>query len=483
MLSVQSTIPGANALDVYIDGVIKLKFSAEVATVSLAKTIFNLYSVTGTAPNEVFGAAAVTYSKNPADTTEVWVTPQGDLLSNQKYMLMVKGDPNTNDAIKVGVLSTTNEVMSGNYILYFTTGNKRAPAPSVTINVTPSTVTPVDPNATTTYQTVDGFGNITTPLNLEVIGTEPEHLFNVTNLTKLRILFNKEIMPIVALSEIVTLDSIVIDSAMPLNLLTVQSIEVSGNYIDLVFGGQMASSPDTSGTCISVVNDPLVPGSDGLANNHKHRVLVNAGSLQVIGSIEKLAENFQIEISTGLFPYLCSIYETRAFSRGVLTEKVTDDTIGYFIFHNSKMIMDRFGLFYNMCSSYFHIADQLMFYFQQYVRCQSIYDAGRTLYNITDRFRISSKSLGDMSIGYANPSQNTLADPISEFQKCAEDMWTFIMAKLGASVKSPVKSLYAETNTYPGRFRTEFLRRPLPDPNHFRDRVKTIRYFQGYPNG
>ena len=481
MLSVVSTIPGANTTGAYIDQIIKVKFNEEVADVSLAKTIFNLYAATGTLPNETYSAASVTYSKNPNDHTEVWISPQGNLLSNQKYMLLIKGDPNTADATKVGVLSSTNDVMSGNYSFYFTTGNAQAPAPTVAVQITTGTQS-VDANNTTTYTTVDGFGNIVVPTHLEVIGTIPENLFSISNLPSLRILFNEDIEPTYVSGDIVTLDSLVIDSAMPLHPLTIQSIEISGNYIDLVFGGQMASSPDASGTCIDVYNDPVnVPGSDGLANNHRHRVFVNAGTLKVVDRTEILAENFQIQIDSALFPFLCSIYEARASSHGVLTEKVPDDLIGYWIFHNSKMIMDRFGLYYNMCSGYYQIASELMFYFQHYVKCQSVYDAGRTIYNITDRFRLSSKHLGDMSIGYSNPSFNSLANPLSDAEKCAQDMWIFIMAKMGASIKTPVKSQYAETKTYPGRMRTEFMRRPIPDPNMgYRDRLRTIRYFEGY---
>ncbi len=477
MLSVLSTIPGDNRTGVYIDSVIKVRFSAEVANVSLAKTIFSLYSVTGISPNEVYSAANVTYSKNPSDPTEVWITPQGDLLANQAYLLLIKGDQNVSDAIIQGVVSTTNQVMNGNYLLHFETTNARAPAPNIAINVTPAVPQPVVNGETTTYSNVDGVGNIVTPEHLEVIATEPPDLFNIQGLDKLRILFNQDIQAIVPSGDILLINSMTIEEDIPVVPLEVQMMEISGNYIDLTFKGY---KPNVSGVCEVVAHDPLDPSTWNFPKNHKFRILVNAGSLQVVGRNDVLLENFQIDIDSELFPFLVSVYDTRAYSRGLLTDKISDQTIAYFIRHNSKWIMDRFGLIYNYCTGYFHISPEMLFYIQQYVRCQSIYDGGRTMYTLLGFYRISGKHLGDMSVSYSNPSINTLANTLLDPQTCAKDMVTYITAKMGESAKTPVKSLHAKTHTYPGRWRTEFMRRPIPDPNSFRDRIKTIRYYDGY---
>lgn len=476
MISVQSTIPGANGIDFYIDGVIKLKFSEEVADISLAKTLFTLYAVTGTAPNEMYGAASLTYSKNPSDKTEVWLTPQGDLLPNQRYMLLVKGDQNTGDAVKQGIVSITNDVMSGNFTLNFTTSNLRAPAPNIVIDVTPPTAQPILPGDTTTYTTVDGAGNVVIPDHLEIIGTEPQDLFNIQRLTSLRILFNQNIIPIVASGEIVTAESMVIDTMMDTVPLEIQSMEVSGNYIDLVFTGYM---PDASGNCAPVYNNPLIQETAALPKNHKYRLIVHAGSLQVSGRSDVLLDNYQIDIDTQLFPMLVSVFEVRAQSRGLLIDKLPDQTIAYIIRQNSKWIMDRFGLAYNFCTGYYFISPTVEFYFRQWVICQSVYDAGRTYYTLNNQFRVSSKSLGDMSVSYTNPNINKLANPLLDPEDCAKNMLIYIVAKMGKGVSTPVKSSRPETDSYPARFRTEFLRRPALDPNQFRDRIRQIRYYDG----
>lgn len=476
MLQVVSTIPGSNGVDVYIDSVIKIKFNQEVATVSLAKTLFNLYAVTGTAPNEVYQSTNVTYSKNPNDLTEVWITPQGDLLSNQKYLLLIKGDSNTADAVIQGIVSITNQVMNGNYLLNFTTTNKRAPAPNIAVNVTPAAPQPVTNGETTTYSNVDGAGNITTPEHLEVIGTEPADLFNITHLQKLRILFNQYVEPVVASGDILLLQSMVIDTTMQEVELPIQSIEVSGDHIDVILKGYM----ETSGVCSIVDNDPLVPETSRLPRNHKFRILLNAGSLKVVGRNDVLLDNYQIDIDSELYPSIASVFETRAWSRGILNDRVADATIAYSIRQNTKWIMDRFGLSYNFCTGFHHIGDEVLPFFRQWVMCQSIYDSARTYYNTIGYFRIASKHLGDMSVGYTNPTINALANPLKDSEDCAANMLTYIIAKMGKGVKTPTKSSSPETQSYPGRFRTEFMRRPVPDPNQFYDRMRNIRYYEHY---
>lgn len=119
MLTVQSVSPAINSTGIFRDVVIRIRFSEELNSASVAGEFFKLYIQ----PNWS-GTIGLSITKDPTDHNTIILVPTRNLSPNTQYAIWVMGDKNTADTDLQGVVSIPGNVLDDHYISYFTTGDK-----------------------------------------------------------------------------------------------------------------------------------------------------------------------------------------------------------------------------------------------------------------------------------------------------------------------------------------------------------------------
>lgn len=450
MISIINTIPEANADGLYIDVPIHLEFDTEISDTSLATLIFNLYKQTPKAGGGyTYNAIGTNIHKDAGNPNIVVIDPLIALDKNQEYMIMVLGDRNISDGTPQGILSTTGDVMDGNFLMTFTTGTEKAPVPDTEPVITSDTDFESD------TQTNNDTDNTDTG-QLEVIGVEPVNLFDIVKLGELIVEFNEAI-------EISTIKPYVVDgfnidhegSYIPMEI---TNMSVEENMLKFKVKGFECISGEYKPIEDSIISGEL-NGESPLPINHKYKVSILRSKVKGKGSNTLLKENADVEITTKLFPVFASAYEVKTKSRGLIKNNISDELITITIRDATKFILDRIQWQYGPCLSLRPIDKLLYSYIKQYVICKSIYD----LIGIQNQDsggiprQISSKSLGDFSIKLnSNNSSENAKSLVEQIQDCIDDNFSLIMAYLGQTTRAATKSI--NTTYYPGRRRTKGMR-------------------------
>jgi len=447
MLEVVNTIPSSDQENVYIDAQITVEFNKEVSDSSLTNLIFSLYQQIAKSDGSgyTYTGVGINIAKSDADPKKVYIIPIANLKKSQLHLLSIMGDRNVADGTKQGILATDNDVMDGNYQLNYTTGTDTAPSTPTEIDIEPDT-TPIDTEDAETTN-VDNEGNITVPSDLQVIGVVPVDTFNLVTLEELIIEFNEHITA----SDVnpFYIEGFCIDPEGQYIALKPESSWIETNKLHVRFTGVAPVSGEYQ------YNEP--PGSLGTVSgmlplNHKYRFVVPKTKVRGIDSNQhRMANDYQVEIDTFLFPKLSNAYETRTASHGLLGDNVSDNLIEISLRHNTKWILDRVGWPYDAVAGTLSLPKELHTYMKQWVICKTIYDITKTYHNVTGAGQIASKSLGDFSISYNRPTKDNGSDPLSEFEDCIDKTFAFILAYMGKGAKSGVKSV--NTSHYPGRRR------------------------------
>lgn len=451
MITVLNTIPAAAGTNVYIDVPIHIEFNQEISDTSLATTVFNLYKQTPkTGGGYTYAAIGVHIQKDLGNRNIVRLTPMVELDKNQEFMLLILGDRNVADGVPQGILSTVGDVMNGNYTFIFTTGAHKAPVPDTEPVVTPGTdfLNPETGEETPTP----------VPGKLQVIGVDPSDLFNILTLNEVKVEFNE----VIQLSTLVpyAVDGFHIDHEGKYVPLRVRSMEVDANILSFKFDGTQCVSGEYEYLPEIVVSGEL-GGNAPLPPNHKYRISLLRSKIRGKASNNLMDENAEVEITTHLFPKFASAYEVRMESKGLIKSSVSDELVDITIRSATKTILDRMQWSYGPCIQMRPMDQALYGYVKRYVLCKSVYD----LVGVSNQAsggaprQISSKRLGDFSIGYSSSSSAGSDESMTEkLQNCMEDNFDLIMSYLGRTVKAATKSV--RTSHYPGRKRTGGLNWP-----------------------
>jgi hypothetical protein len=388
--TITSTNPANNAIDVYINKLMLVVFSKDLAPASINANTFLIYRSTDYTQIDV----SLTYNSS---TFTVTVTPDKVLDQDTTYTLIVVGADQSTDCVK----STLSENLADSETYQFTTGTERdetqqtpqdevivedeyAPAATVPVlTVAPNSdfiITETYPvHRATNLGTLNGDGTVTItqasgvpiPYNLPIVlapgSVNPSGFYTISAT------FNEDLLA----AGVATYQDWVEIEASPVNGdPAITAVAPSGFVVP-------ASGETLYWTCLD---------TDSWYENNEIIVTITREVISASGST--LTEEQQFMFTTAFRPLYCTVNKVRA-AIGPYIRSIPDDTINRVIFENSLLAYQLSNETYGQAQ---WTVDNPSFAAKMYTCCKTQYD----LLNAELLERSSGagqmKRLGDFSI-------------------------------------------------------------------------------------
>ena len=387
MLQISSTTPASSATNVLRDASIDITFDKEVKATTVNISNFILYKKNGAVyVNQVSLGLS-------QETAVVHMAPVEDLDANTTYEAIVLGDSNPADATPRGVIAIDDEVMNGNYVFTFTTGEMR----HIDIEGGAS----ASDSATASGEA----------LVLSVVSTDPEdYETQVTAIPTVDVTFDRYVTALDGS------DSIAITSR------------------GLVFGMDTYTPSAVSVSYSTDHKTALFAISGAISSNTEYLIDVYADSMS--GSLNaQMAADYSFRFYTQMYPYYTDPATVRRRGGHLISSTLEDWLIDMYILDASIWVSDTLGVG-------FLTGDSITRAITELTTCKVILDIAYGVANGTLK-GVRSKQLADLRIEY---DYRAGKDAIQRFEDCVT---AGLLAFGEGPYQTGVKS--GESDNYPER--------------------------------